>query len=399
MAIDFSEYVYLVPLNPSPTDIYLDSIDYAKLVLPEFQPRQGTPEDALLQAISYISALNVAALNRLPDRLMGGLMGMMGVEINDGEKAVIDVTFTCIDHEGTLIPSGTLLRYDYEFLGEQNSLYFQTSEEATIPAGIVGDDLPTVTVEVEAVEIGVILPLLSGDELIIDTPTSNLIGAVVDSVVSRGVNPETTSDFLNRAVTFLGSLSSSFGKATQIEDYVLSEFSSTVSRCKTFDLTNATSGLEWADTDEPGYVTVFTYGINQQLTTDQKLDILLSVEERTIAGLVVTVEDVNEVPLEIEVSATHISAYESAAVEENIKSVLSTYFSPGNYRFTQSIKLSEFFAAIFAVPGVLYVESISITPGTGGSVDVDGNINFSKKGSLPSTAIADIAVTLTSLDE
>lgn len=398
MPIDFSEYVYLVPFDVSPTSVYLDAIDYAKIVLPEFQPRQGTPEDAILQAVSYISALNIAAINRIPDRLMAGLVGMMGVEIDDGEKAVIDVVFTCIDNLGTTVPQGTLLRHDYEFLGEQRSVYFQTSEEGIIAPVGPEEPLPTVTIEAEAIDVGVVLPIPDDTELIIDTPTSNIISAVLESTIISGKNPETENEFLSRAVSFLGSLSSSFAKASQIDGFVLSRFLSTVGRCKTFDLTNPVSGLQWGDADEPGYVTVIVYGINQQLTNDQKLDILIAVQERAVAGLSISIEDASIVNLEVEISVAHSSEYDSDVVQENIENVLVNYFSPANYRFAESVKLSEFYSVVSAIPGVIYVDSLSVTPGDGGDNDLDGNIDFDLKGSLPQIAIEDIVVTLTSLE-
>lgn len=398
MPTDFSEYIYLVPFDVSPTSVYLDAIDYAKIVLPEFQPRQGTPEDAILQAVSYISALNISAINRIPDRLMAGLVGMMGVEIDDGEKALIDVVFTCIDHLGTTVPQGTLVRHDYEFLGEQRSVFFQTTEAGVIIPVSVDDPLPTVTVEAEAINVGVVLPIPDDTELTIDTPTSNIISAVLNETVLNGKNPEAENEFLSRAVSFLGSLSSSFAKASQIDGFVLSTFLSTTSRCKTFDLTNNANGLEWTDANEPGYITIIVYGINAQLTNDQKLDILIAVQERTVAGLTVSITDANLVDLDVTISVAHSSQYDSDAIQENIENVLVNYFSPTNYRFTESIKLSEFYSVISAIPGVIYIDSLAVVPGTGGVNDVDGNINFSKKGSLPVIAIADTTITLTSLE-
>jgi hypothetical protein len=401
MPIDFSEYVYLVPFDVSPTAVYLDSIEYAKIALPEFQPRQGTPEDAILQAVSYISALNISAINRLPDRLMAGLVGMMGVEINDGSQAVIDVEFTCIDYDGTIVPQGTIVRYDYEFLGEQRSIYFETIEEGTIAAVVYTGTqaLPTVTVEARAIDVGATLPIPVGTVLEIDTPTSSIVSATVDDFVSNGTSPETTEEFLNRAVQFLGSLSSSFARASQIDGHVLSTFASTVSRCKAYDLTNSASGLEWADADEPGYVTVFVYGINSTLTIDQKSDILIDIQNRTVAGLELEVRDVNLVTLAVSIEVAYSSSYESTVVQENIETVLTNYFSPINYRFTDGIKLSEFYSIASSVPGVLYVQSLTVTPGSGGTSDGSGNVLFSKKGSLPSLTVANTAVTLVSVDE
>jgi uncharacterized phage protein gp47/JayE len=399
---DFSNYIDLRSFDVSPTEIYLDAVDYARLVLPEFQLRQGTPEDAIMQAVSYISALNVAAINRLPDRLMSGILGMMGVQIDDGTQAVIDVKFTGLDYEGTSIPQGTIVRYDYEFLGVQNSVYFETVEEGVIdPVVFTGTEpLPDVTVECRALDVGETLPFTQGTVLSIDTPVSNILEAVLDSVISRGVNQESSEDYLNRAVAYLGSLSSSLTRATQVDGFVLSNFVGTVSRCKSYDLTNYLSGMQWTDADEPGYVTVFVYGIGAQLTTDEKLDVLVAIQDKTVAGLELYVADINEVGLSMTISATYSTDYDETVIEANIKSVLANYFSPLNYRFTEKIRKSEFISVASSIPGIIYIESLELTVETGSAtITVDGDVDFDLKGSLPTIAIEDIVTTLTSSDE
>lgn len=402
MPADFSQYINLRSFDASPTEVYLDSVDYARLVLPEFTLRQGTPEDAIMQAVSYISALNIAAINRLPDRLMSGILGMLGVQIDDGTQAFIDVRFTGIDYDGTSIPQGTILRYDYEFLGEQESVYFETVEEGVIDAVVYTgtEELPSVVVECRSLDVGELLPLTAGLDMIIDSPTSNVLSATIEEIVSNGTNQETSEDYLNRAVQYLGSLSSAFAKASQIDGYVLSDFVGTVSRCKTYDLTNYESGMQWSDPDETGYVTVFVYGINAQLSTDEKLDILVAIQDRTVAGLELYVVDVNEVTLSVELDATFSSGYELSVVESNIKSVISSTFSPNNYRFTDKIRKSEFIAAVSAVPGVIYVESLDIAVESGpATITVGGDVAFSLKGTLPAVPVTEITTTLTSSDQ
>lgn len=402
MPADFSQYINLRSFDASPTEVYLDSVDYARLVLPEFTLRQGTPEDAIMQAVSYISALNIAAINRLPDRLMSGILGMLGVQIDEGTQAFIDVKFTGIDYDGTSIPQGTILRYDYEFLGEQESVYFETVEEGVIDAVVYTgtEDLPSVVVECRSLDVGELLPLTVGLDMIIDSPTSNVLNATIDSIVSNGTNQEISEDYLNRAVQYLGSLSSAFAKASQIDGFVLADFVGKVSRCKTYDLTNHESGMQWSDPDETGYVTVFVYGINAQLSGDEKIDILVGIQDRTVAGLEVAVVDVNEVTLSVELDATFASGYEVSVIEANIKSVLSSTFSPNNYRFTDKIRKSEFIAAVSAVPGVIYVESLDVAVESGpATITVGGDVSFSLKGTLPAIPVTEIVTTLTASDQ
>ena len=48
---DFSEYIDLTINDLQPPDIYSLAREYALVSLPEFNPRTGTVEDAVLQAM------------------------------------------------------------------------------------------------------------------------------------------------------------------------------------------------------------------------------------------------------------------------------------------------------------------------------------------------------------
>lgn len=353
MPIDFSQYISLRPFDASPTAIYLDAIDYARVVLPEFQPRQGTPEDAILQAISYISSLNISAINRLPDRLMSGLVGMMGIDLDDGTKTIIDVKFTSTTADGTTIPQGTVVRYDYEFLGDRNSIYFETSEELVIAAVDEEDPLPFGVVEAASLDVGQIIPLEDGYLFEIETPTTDILQAELDSTVTQGLNPETEIEYLTRAVNFLSSLSSSFAKAEQVDSFISSSYLSTISRSKTYDLTNSNpigGNLEIGDPDQVGYVTIFVYGINDFATSEQKTDLLAEVQHRSVAGLEIGIENVRIVEIEIEATVSHSSEYESAVISQNIKSALSSYFSPPTIDFLNALKYLNFMRLCHLLP-------------------------------------------------
>ena len=78
MPADFSEYIDLTIFDEQPGDIYLRSIELAQLTIPDFSLRPGTPEDAIFQAMAYISSLNIQAINRIPNRLMAGIMNILG---------------------------------------------------------------------------------------------------------------------------------------------------------------------------------------------------------------------------------------------------------------------------------------------------------------------------------
>ena len=112
MGIDFTQYVDLRIMDVEPTSIYFDSINLARLVLPDFNLRTGTPEDAMFQAFAYMSALNIAAINRIPSSLMLGVSKMLGFPANEGTRAVLTAQLTAISHDGAVVPEGTLLAFE-----------------------------------------------------------------------------------------------------------------------------------------------------------------------------------------------------------------------------------------------------------------------------------------------
>ena len=400
MPINFSEYISLTPFDSSPTAIYLDALDYARLALPEFQPRQGTPEDAILQAVAYISGLNIAAINRLPDRVMAGLVGMMGVVLDDGSKTIVDIKFTATTTDGATVPQGTVVRYEYEFLGERDAIYFETTEELTIDAVGEEEALPFDTVEAQSLDIGQTIPLAIGTLLEIETPTTEILQAEIDLIVTPGTDSESEIEYLTRSVNYLSSLSSSFAKASQIDSFIASGYRNLVSRSKTYDLTDPDGDLLLSDSDEVGFVTIFAYGIGDFVEEEQKTDLLISIQEKTVAGLEIGINNVNLVNLDISATVSYSTEYESLVIANNVKSALTSYFSPENYRFSNGIKLSEFYSVISGVRGVIYMDDLTVTPqsATYATNDAAGNIEYVYKGSLPSVSIDDIVLTLNSVN-
>ena len=112
---DFSNYVDLKVFDLEPGDIYQNAIELARLTLPDFSLRPGTPEDAIFQAAAYIGSLNVAAINRLPNRLMAGILAMMEVARQPAIQAEVDITITAETYDGGNVTAGTIFGYQTIF--------------------------------------------------------------------------------------------------------------------------------------------------------------------------------------------------------------------------------------------------------------------------------------------
>lgn len=228
---DFSQYVDLSIDDRDAADVYDDSVEYARLALPEFTPRVGTVEDSILQACALIGSLNIAAINRIPHGLMEGILQLMGLVRYEATFSTVEVEFT-LSNAGETVPADFFVVYE-AVVGDETVQYpFRTTSQVT--AGVADSTVAaTLTCEVS----GVIPTLLSGTELVIVQPNATVLSCVTTSLVQQGDEPETDDEYFSRATSYLASLSTSLVTAAQIEEFILTRYPD-VHRCKVYDLCN-----------------------------------------------------------------------------------------------------------------------------------------------------------------
>lgn len=241
MPADFSEYVNLRIFDKEPGDIYRDSLELARLSLPEFNLRTGTPEDAIFQAMAYISSLNIAAINRLPNRLMSGIVSLLGYQRQEAVPAQVDATITLNTYDGGTVPAGTVFSYQAAFEDEIIEVAFQTVEPLEMaPVDLeISIDYPSASTTLICLEGGIVPPLD-------DSYSMNIVssGTLISSCVTNspnnfvnGLNADTDEDYLSKATTYLRSLTSALTKSTQVDSYLLNSYPDIISRARSYDLT------------------------------------------------------------------------------------------------------------------------------------------------------------------
>ena len=229
---DFRQYVDLTVYDQQPGDIYSDAIEYGITALPEFSVRQGTVEDALLQAMSYVAGQVVASVNRLPDGLMLGLLQLMGFSRVESNFATGTARFTIIDSSGYTVPGGVIIGYTEEIEGGTRLHLFETLAAATALEG----ETETEAVPIQALEPGEKPPLIADTQMSIFTNSTKLFQAFLDSDLIVGGEQETDAQYFSRASTYLASLSSGLVTTNQINAYTTTNFKQAV-RSKAYDLT------------------------------------------------------------------------------------------------------------------------------------------------------------------
>lgn len=229
---DFSQYIDLRVNDKQPDEIYDEAVDYARLALPEFSPRAGTVEDALLQASSVIAAVNLSNINRLPDGLMEGILKYVGIDRREATFGEVVLDFELAEN-GLTVSKDTVVVF--ETTDGDILVQYPFSTNSLVTAGA---NSASVSVTARSLVAGVLPNITSGTELTLGESSNEIISVQTSGLVVQGARAETEVEYFNRGTTFLESMSSTLSTALQVENYILSNYPE-VHRCKVYDLTRA----------------------------------------------------------------------------------------------------------------------------------------------------------------
>lgn len=397
MATDFSPYVNLVPYNANPRDVYLNSIEVAQMNLPGFAVRPGTLEDAMLQSMSYLSTLAVNHINALPNRLMEGVLSLMGFRRETGQYATVSATITAMTYAGGTIPANTIFSHVFTSGSESVVTYYTLLESASMDA--VEQDpnadpptpLPTVEVVLYARDVGEVPAVQDGDELECLNVVPDFGGAVaIEDPFSQGSDGEDDVTYLARGATYLESLTTSIVTARQVEAYIASSFP-VVRRVRGYDTTDSDSDDSVGAPDAPGYMSVYVYADGRPLTVAEKSEIYLTMTDRTSPGLYIGLYDPNIVSFECELTIGVHRGFDAGSVTSAVRSALTTYFSPNLFPYTETkVRKNTVLALASGVSGVAFVSDV-VLASTDMAVDGD-DYALQTKGALPSLDSADLTI-------
>ena len=231
---NFAEYINLSINNKTAETVYDDAVEYAQISLPEFSPRVGTIENALLEAMSHSTGSLIAMINALPDGLMEGLLNLMGFTRIEATASTATVLIELSINTGATVASGTVFSYDvYDSANVLTQYLYETVSDLTISSGST-----TGSVSVIASDPSVYPDIPVPSNLTVVSSTPYIFEVTLTSLASVGTDSETDAEYFNRAVTYLGSLSSAITTASQLTSYIAINYP-TVSRYKVYDLTQA----------------------------------------------------------------------------------------------------------------------------------------------------------------
>jgi hypothetical protein len=172
----------------------------------------------------------------------------------------------------------------------------------------------------------------------------------------------------------------------------------TISYPRTGSISNPVdSGTVAKGVDVVGYITVFVYGNGNFLTETQLDDIQYEVANKAIPGLVVNVRNVELLSLGVTASVVLDSNYDQEPLQQTVENSLIEYLSPNSYPTSEdAVRVNQLIAIISSIPGVRYVSSLSLSPGTGNWLpQIDTNLEPANKGWAPRITPDDLTISYT----
>ena len=347
---DFRQYIDLTVFDTTPQKLYDDSVTYAQTAMPEFDPRIGTIEDALLQSMSFVGAVLATGINRLPNGLMEGILRLVGFTRNEATFATGSVLITTSINTGVVIPAGTVVTYDV----------------------LEGD-------------IGQALTLVSQVQYVLTT--------ALTADLDVGADTEGQTAYFNRGAQYLASLNTTLATSSQMTNYISSNYTS-VPVFKVYDLMNS-SNMLFATADAPGYVTVAVCNTDgAALTTDVKNELDADLEDKCVAGLTLDVVNMLNFGVVVTIAIDVLDGFTPATVQADVATVIESYLSFTGWDFSETINKNILIAKVSQISGVKFVSSLSMSTtktagsfviGTSYTIVTAGTTNFTLIGAANST--------------
>lgn len=339
--------INLVVDDRDPQAIFDASLAKYLALAPNTAVRNGSVEAILLEAIATATADGIYATNRFITKAVEGILGLYGVPRFPGASASGVVTLTLGSTRTLTVTAGQRL------LEPATGLVLLVTADATVTAGT------SLVLAVATADPGG-----AGNAIIVGTPIDLLdaipyvASAAVTTALTGGADAETDTAYIDRASTVLARVTSSLVLPTHFIAYALQD--TRVNRATVIDLyyPGGTVGANL------GHLTVYTYGFSAQLSAPVKTEIDAAMQALSAAMITVHVADASIVTQAITYTCHALPGYPTIALRDTINAVLRAWMSPNAWTWGDDIRQTDIIALIATIPGVDYVDSVTVPAST-----------------------------------
>ncbi len=356
-APDVTPYVDLTLTDVDAQTIADRALADAVSKFPEWQPREGNTEVALIEALALEVEEVTFAVNRLPGAVLEVLLRLYGLTRDAGAPATATVTFTLSDQLAHTIPAGTRLLLD---LGpDSDGVELATDADLVIPAGVTTGAQRTtaVTATVNTVDGD---GTVAGTALEVLDAVPYVDSAVLGSVLTGAREPEDGAAFLERGASRLQRLVTTLVLPEQFTAAALEE--AYVGRAFTVDRYDPG---QVPPTGRNGHVTVVaSTTTGQPIAAGDKVTLETKLEAAALAALDVHIADPTITTVDVDVTVTRDGTRTAAQVQADTLAALDALLTPASWPFGSTVYRNELIALVDRVAGVDRVVTLTLNGGT-----------------------------------
>ncbi len=351
--------VILTPLDVrTPDEVVADALATFQARRPDWTPRNAAPEviylEALSQAVGDVLALGDTVLGGLAEALLSGIYGIPRLP---GTQAVAEVTMAFDSTVTLTVPTGTrFLLADY-------------GVELTSTADVSVTSATSATIQVATTEATSTVNGVSSATIDLLSSVPNALSVTLASTLAGGSEPEGSDEYVYRAGQRLARVTNSLVVPDHFAAYVLeSGLASNAACIGAWDGT----AIGTAGTDA-GEVTVVCYGFGGQVSSGNRAALAEAMQAMTAAG--VTVHCVEAALQSVAVTTTVAAepGWDALVVKAAVEEALTTYLSPQTWTFGETVRELSLSTLVENLPGVDFVDTLSVTGAVDGKVTLDAN--------------------------
>ncbi len=350
-----------------PNDLAAETVAALQAALPDWLPRNASPELIYIEALALAVADIVNAGNATIAAVEEDMLSrFFQVSRRPGSSATGQITLTFDTTVTTTIPAGTgFLLSDY---GVEVATTADVPVSATTSAVLAVSSVEATTL-INGVGAGAALDVLD--------VIPNVLSVAVTGAFLGGADPEDDTAYTARARNRLARVTNSLVVADHFTAYVL-EDGRAVNALTIPAWDGAAVGTIGTDAGE---VTVVTYGRGGNLSAGDRTDLAALMQAITYVGATVHVNAAATTSVNVTVTVKATPGYTSGEVQAAATSAIQAHLNPETWTIGEDVITGALSAAISDIAQVDYVDSMSAPSGTvtiaADAVAVAGTISVS----------------------
>lgn len=333
-----------------PSEIATASVEALQALLPNWIPRNASPELVYLEAV----ALAVAEVTNAANATIAAveediLANFYQIPRRPGSAATGQITVTFDSSVTTTIPAGT------GFLLSDYGVEVATTADVNVTASttaVLAVSTTEATTLVNGVGAG------AGVDVLDVIP--NILSVAITGDFSGGADPEDDVAYTARARNRLARVTNSLVVPDHFTAYVLEDGRAVNALCiPAWDgVSTGTIGTDAGD------VTVVTYGRGGTLSAGDKTDLAAAMQAITYVGATVHVVDAAVTTVNVTTTIAPAPGYSNAEAQAAAEDAIRGFLNPETWTVGDDVLVGALQAAITDTPAVDYIVSMSAPSGT-----------------------------------